>query len=274
MAGSEVEASQADRDRHGVRGTALLTVLGAILLLAAIGLALGGLSMSETLATGNLRRARAALSAAEAGLERALPDLLAAADWNAVLDGRVRSSFIDGGTGPVRVLDDGRVIDLDRILNLANCARGTPCSAASTDAATEERPWGRNNPRWRLFAHGPLDALSPDGPETTTGLYVVVLVGDDPSENDDDPLRDGSDSSNPGAGVLVLRAEAFGPELAHRVIEAVVARGVPIPGREGYPAQRGSPRPTGQVDSPPVQSPGGELTQMELSIATGGMRCP
>ena len=50
------------------------------------------------------------------------------------------------------------------------------------------------------------------------------MVGDDPSENDGDPLQDGSDEDNPGAGVLALRAEAFGPGGAHRVIEATVAR--------------------------------------------------
>ena len=45
----------------------------------------------------------------------------------------------------------------------------------------------------------------------------VVLVGDDASETDGDPLRDGVPPS-PGAGVVELRAQAFGPRGARRTI--------------------------------------------------------
>jgi hypothetical protein len=50
-----------------------------------------------------------------------------------------------------------------------------------------------------------------------------VLVGDDPSENDGDPLRDGQTPGNPGAGVIVVRAEAFGPFNVHKVVELTMA---------------------------------------------------
>ena len=263
------------RGQDADRGAALLTVLGTMLLLSAVGLSLVMLSMSETLASGNVRRARAALYAAEAGLERVVPDLLAAEDWDAILEGRIRSGFADGAPSGVRVLDGGRTVDLERVVNLANCNRASSCSAAAMDAVTAERPWGRNNPRWRLFGYGPLAALSPEGgPAAGAGLYVVVLVADDPSENDDDPARDGSESSNPGAGVLLLRAEAHGPESALRVVEATVARSAAVPEPAGYPAQRG-PSWTGTPGMPPpVQLPGGELSQLELPIASGGMRRP
>jgi hypothetical protein len=53
--------------------------------------------------------------------------------------------------------------------------------------------------------------------------YVVVLVGDDPSENDNDPTRDGVGAANPGAGVISVRAEAFGPRGTHKIVEATLA---------------------------------------------------
>jgi hypothetical protein len=54
--------------------------------------------------------------------------------------------------------------------------------------------------------------------------YVVVMVGDDPAEIDNDPLHDGV-AGSPGAGVFALRSEAFGPGSAHKVVELTFARG-------------------------------------------------
>ena len=53
---------------------------------------------------------------------------------------------------------------------------------------------------------------------------MLVLVGDDPSESDNDPLDDGGGPDNPGAGALLLRAQAFGPRNAHKTIEIAIAR--------------------------------------------------
>ena len=50
------------------------------------------------------------------------------------------------------------------------------------------------------------------------------MVADDPSENDNDPLQDGRSATNPGAGVLTLRAEAFGPRGTRQVVELTAAR--------------------------------------------------
>jgi hypothetical protein len=49
---------------------------------------------------------------------------------------------------------------------------------------------------------------------------VIVLVADDPSENDGDPLRDGTTTNNPGLDRLAVRAESLGPRGAHQAIEA------------------------------------------------------
>ena len=105
------------------------------------------------------------------------------------------------------------------------------------DAVTEERPWGANNPRWQLYAYGPLSSLLPDG-SIRSDFYGVVMAADDPSENDGNPLLDGTDTGNPGTGVLALRAEAFGPRGAHTIIETTVAR--PEAGR-GWRNQAPSP---------------------------------
>jgi hypothetical protein len=58
-------------------------------------------------------------------------------------------------------------------------------------------------------------------------FYVLAFVGDDPSENDGNPLVDGLiavNSPNPGNGMVVVRGEAFGPRGAHKVVEATIAR--------------------------------------------------
>jgi hypothetical protein len=55
----------------------------------------------------------------------------------------------------------------------------------------------------------------------------MSMVADDPLETDDDPTRDGLATgplSNPGAGVLSVRTEAFGRRGAHRVLEGTVVR--------------------------------------------------
>jgi hypothetical protein len=49
------------------------------------------------------------------------------------------------------------------------------------------------------------------------------MVGDDPSENDDNPLVDAT-PGGPGAGMLALRAEAFGPRSTHKAVELTAVR--------------------------------------------------
>jgi hypothetical protein len=53
------------------------------------------------------------------------------------------------------------------------------------------------------------------------------MVADDPHETDDDPWRDGVQTgaaANPGAGVLLVRAEAFGRRGSRRVVHGAVVR--------------------------------------------------
>ena len=80
-------------------------------------------------------------------------------------------------------------------------------------ATTDGRPWGLNNPHWRLFAFGPFNHS-----------YVAVWVADNPADNDADPLADGTAPTNPGAGIVALRSEAFGVGGAHKVLESTFHR--------------------------------------------------
>jgi len=218
------------------RGMALLVALMAILLVMALGTALAlGASVESTI-TRNFLNSSGALYAADAGLERAVGDLKAITDWNAVLSGAASSAFADGApaghpTGPAG-RPDGRLINLAEIVSLANCRQLNPCTSAAMDASTADRPWGSNNPRWQLFAWGHLSGLLPPD-DVEPPFYVVVMVGDDPSENDGDPFVDGAapcppaeaGACNPGTDRLAVRAEAFGPFGAHAVLELTIARG-------------------------------------------------
>ena len=208
------------------RGVAIIIAITAITLILSLGGALILLSSSETAIAANFRAAHEAIYAADAVMERALADLGRAPDWTPVLDGSVQSTFIDGLSTGTRTLSDGSTIDLAEITNLANCQKSVPCSVADIAAATTERPWGANNPRWTLYAYGPLaDMLGAES--IRSAFYLLAFVGDDPSENDDNPLVDGlslAGRPNPGKGLVLLRVEAFGPRHVHKVLAATVAR--------------------------------------------------
>jgi hypothetical protein len=126
---------------------------------------------------------------------------LAVADWNALLSSGGLSAFVDGPAGGVRELGDGTRIDLAR---------------ATTDVNAEPRPWGANNPVWRLFAYGWL------GERT----YVIAWIADDSAETDGDASVDGGGAANPGRGILAIRAEAFGVAGGRKVLEGTVRQEV------------------------------------------------
>ena len=148
------------RDEGGV---ALLIALMATLLLTALGTTLVILTMTETAITANYRDAQGALYSADAGVERAVQDLLTVLQWNDVLAGSVQSSFVDTTLAPTR--PDGSPLDL---------VTTTTNLQSDTDALNL---WGANNPVWRLHAYGPLTNLLPTG--TVTGrTYVAVWAWD------------------------------------------------------------------------------------------------
>jgi hypothetical protein len=215
------------------RGVALIVAVLPLMMIAALAAALAVTTMTESVIGGDFARTLETRYAAEAGLERAIAELPAIADWNLIVSGAVMSRFVDGPPSGSRVLADGASLDLLRVVNLANCGKSTTCSASDkTTNAGGQRPWGANNPVWRLFSYGRVDTWLAAG-AIRSPLYVVVLAADDPSETDGNPDADGThpcaaDESpplcNPGSGAMALRAEAFGARGAHAVAAAIVER--------------------------------------------------
>ena len=266
------------RDEHGV---ALIISLMAMLLMTALGTALVLTTMTETKIAGNFRGGAETLYAADAAVERVMQDILTVPNWDDILNGSVTSAFIDGPPSGDRVLPDGTKVDLTQATNMARCGKLT-CSAADLVELTEERPWGQNNPRWQLYAYGPLQDMLPTG-TITSRQYVIVWIADDPAENDNDPLRDGQPpagcdlnadpgcgSKNMGRGVLSMLAQAFGPDGTTRTIEVTLARTDTTELERGYTGQRGQDEQNRRSRKAPVQTPGKALTKSSWNLATGG----
>jgi len=207
------------------RGVALILVLLVMMTLSALSMSLALMVSTESRVAANYRDGIEVSYGAAAALERVLPDL-AAADLNGVLAGVTVSSFIDGPAG-LRRLPDGTFTDLRALTSMVNCGRPV-CRDVDLDEVRDDRPWGRNNPRWQLYAYGPSTVFGTEG----VRMYTVVWVADDPSETDMDPFTDGGPSTllgagveeNPGRGRLSITAHAYGPAGTRRIIEATVAR--------------------------------------------------
>jgi hypothetical protein len=215
---------------RGEQGTALLAALIAVAIVSAMGLGLALTTSLEPLAAANYETSRSVRLAAEAGLAIAVHELAGLVDWNLVLAGRVSSAALEHGDIDVD-LPDGSRAGLEELTARATCGRPGACSDGDRVAFTAARPWGPNNPQWRVFGHGRLDRLVPMGgglPPTV----VVVWIADDPADVDGDPLSDSGVGPGgewrSGGCVLAVRAEAFGPRFARRAVLGTVAR--PGPG--------------------------------------------
>jgi hypothetical protein len=228
------------------RGSALLIALVATTMLSALGLGLAILSTTESGIAGNYRLGSETAYAAEAAIERVMSDILRVRDWNLILGGQVQSSFISGATTPI--LPSGQQVDL--------LAMTTELQAASD--ATLRR--GANNPRWRLFAYGPLRAMA--APPLPSHSYVIVWIADDPNEVDDDPLVDGN-------GVLIARARALGIAQAARAVEVTLTR-AGLSDERGLVAQQGQAAANQHARGTVVFPRGRALASFALNVATGG----
>jgi hypothetical protein len=212
------------------RGVALVITLLAISLLSALAFGLSLSSSVNRLANSNHRDSVALLNAAEAGLALASKDLAAIDDWSRVLAGSAASTFVDGSPG-ARARPGGLVIDIPTLTNELTCGLPTSCSDAQMRESTAERPWGVNNPRWQPFLHAALDDIA--GFPTFSSAYVIVWIGDDGRERDDDALADGAGPEREGRHLVRARAEAFGVGGARRALEAELLRVCPSAESEG-----------------------------------------
>jgi hypothetical protein len=247
------------KTRNKERGAALVTALMALS------------TSTETMIAGNFRGGQEALYAADAGVERVMDDLLTVPDWNNILKGNVRSAFVDGSPSGARTLADGSTIDLTQATNMANCGKISTCSISEMNLLTEDRPWAANNPRWNLYAYGPLNTIVPTG-TVNSQTYIIVWVADDQSENDNDPTTDGNAQTNPGSGVLAMRAEAFAAGGVHKVIEVTVAKTNAANLERGYIGQRGQDEQNRRARKSAVQTPGTALTSRSLNNMTGAIQ--
>jgi len=239
------------RPKQGLRserGVALVIVLMATMLLTALVLSLVMVTSGETMLTANYRHSQEVLYGADAAVERVVQDILTVSQWNQLItaSGNLQSSFTEGPTNVT--LPDGTAIDVfkerDRL-------------QAQTDAMNL---WGPDNPRWQVYAYGPLSAILPDGVDSP--VYVAVFVADDPSETDGNPQLDAN-------GVLTLHAEAWGSGGSRKVVEVTIARTSTTEIERGYIAQRGQEEWNQRARKAAVQTPGGTLSEMKLGIGGG-----
>jgi hypothetical protein len=94
-------------------------------------------------------------------------------------------------------------------------------------------------------------------------MYVAVWIGDDPGEVDDNPDMDSN-------GVLMMRAQAFGPAGASSIIEVTLSRTDSSELERGYTGQRGQDEQNRRARKAAVQTPGKALTNSSMSTTTGG----
>ena len=236
---------------HDERGTALIIALMAMMLLTALGAAVVMVSSTETHISSNYRNSQEALYAADAAVERVVEDLLMAPRWNDILSGTSQSAFVDGSPTLSKTLPGGGTITLT-----------SATTALQTDTDTLNL-WGANNPRWRLFAWGPLSNMLPNN-QIDSSMYVAVWVADDPAETDGNPLVDAN-------GTLTLHAEAIGPSGTRKVVEVTVARTNSTEIERGQIAQRGQEELNQRARKAAVQTPGKSLTNMRMNTATGNL---
>ena len=193
------------------RGSALVLALTATAVVLALASALTLIAVSESAVSASFVRGSQAAYLAEAAVVRATTELDALTDWSAVLTGLASSSLSDGAADGVRDAG-GVVVDLT-------------AQTAALNRSAALRPFGANNPQWRLFVWGPAEWLA----GADVAGYVAVWVADDPDEQDGEPLMDGG--KDPGRGVLLLTACAFGPGGVRRMVEVAVSRQAPLPTR-------------------------------------------
>ena len=126
-----------------------------------------------------------------------MDDLLTIPDWNTLLDGTLDLRVHRRSAGRAASRRRHRSQSERRSLTLREL-REDVVHDGRLYRHTDERPWGANNPRWQLYAYGQLDDMIPTS-TINSPFYVVVMVGDDPSENDGNPLKDGTGDHESGA---------------------------------------------------------------------------
>ena len=163
------------------------------------------------------------LALAEAAAERAAAELAALASWDDALAGAVTAAFFDGATACGRA--GGAAIDLDAETALAAVRRALVRRPVA--GRDDGRPaLGQQQPAVDGVCVGHGGGAAGDGARAGPG-YAVVWVGDDPAENDADPLQrrrrrrlpKRAVSRTPACDAIGLRAVAWGARGSRRELE-------------------------------------------------------
>ena len=206
------------------KGVAVIIVVLLVAFLSALGLGVTMAFFMDRLAAGNMSSSIATLYAADAGIELAARELARVGDFDAVLGGAIVGAFSDGIPAGSRSIPGGGTIDLTAATNALNCGKVIDCADAQMNANSHERPWGTNNPRWKLFVYGPMTNLTPL--VRPAMCYLAVWIGDDGREQDGDPSIDASEHES-GHGIVRVHAEAYGVGGLRRAVEAELVRVCP-----------------------------------------------
>jgi hypothetical protein len=238
------------------QGVALIIALMSTMLLTALAAAVIMVTNTETMISANHRNSQEALYAADAAVERIVQDLLMTPRWNDVLAGTVQSSFIDGSLTATKTLPTGGSM-------LLCCGSNTATAQLQNDTDSLNL-WGANNPKWKLFAWGPLsDILS--NSQIDSNIYVTVWVADDPADSLDGVTPDGNPEADAN-GVLTLHAEALGAGGTRKVVEVTVARTSSTEIERGQIAQRGQEELNQRARKAAVQTPGKAITNTRMTV--------
>ena len=138
----------------------LVIALISLLVLSALGTSLATVVNTELRVAANYAASRETMYAADGALEIGARELSEVGDWNALLSSGALSAFVDGPPSGTRQLGDGTSVDL----------------AQATEAVNSEpRPWGANNPVWRLFAFGRFAKRMSSSGLATIGLRTTEI---------------------------------------------------------------------------------------------------
>src|SRR3954467_3024342 len=117
-------------------GIAMIVALMAMMMMMALGLTLVLTTTTETRISANYSEGTEALYAADAAVERVMDDILTVPDWNEILNGNVRSAFVDGPPSGVRTLPDGSKLDVAKATSMLDCGNADGCSDAALNTPT------------------------------------------------------------------------------------------------------------------------------------------
>ena len=182
----------------------LLLTLVVTMALTAMGMGLLLATDFDRLAAANVREQLDTHASAGAALEFGTARLAAVPDWAAVPGGAALPLFNGSTTMPAPA--GGQVVDFAAHTADAQQAVYGPAAA-----------WGADTPQFRLAGYGvPADDLPADA-SLSNRTYVLLWVSDDVADSDGDPSVDSN-------GVLVLRAQAFGPRRTQSIVQSVLGR--------------------------------------------------